>query len=186
MRKLIVEEWQSADGFFTDAKGGTSFFPDPEGSSVFDRNQSKFLESVDTLLMGRKTYELFSSYWPNAGDTEVIAGQLNALQKYVVSNTLRRAPWDGFADAEILSGSVLPAIREIKQQPGGDLVVWGSLSLVGALLEAGMVDIIRLHTCAVANGNGRRLFPEAWFKPLHLAGYQAYMNGVTSAYYALA
>ena len=95
MRKLIVEEWMSLDGHVTDKDGGLEFFTNltPEQNKYSDADQLKFLETIDTILLGRKTYELFVAFWPEAKtDQEVIADKLNQTDKIVISNTLQMAP----------------------------------------------------------------------------------------------
>ena len=94
MKKLILEEWLSLDGFAVDKDGRLDFFPPSETDKFSDRDQLEFLQTVDTILLGRKTYELFVDFWPTATtDKEIIAERLNTLPKLVFSNTLREGPW---------------------------------------------------------------------------------------------
>ena len=84
MRKLILEEWISLDGYVTDKNGQLDFFTNltPEQNKYSDADQLRFLETVDTILLGRKTYELFVDFWPDATtDKEVIADKLNGIKK---------------------------------------------------------------------------------------------------------
>src|SRR5215217_3023532 len=103
MRKLILEEWVSLDGYVTDKDGGLDFFTNltPEQNKYSDADQLKFLETIDTILLGRKTYELFVDFWPTATTaTEVIADELNGIKKLVFSETLAKAPWGNWPEAE--------------------------------------------------------------------------------------
>lgn len=87
MRKLILEEWVSLDGYVTDKNNQLDFFTNltPDQNKHSDIDQLKFLETIDTLLLGRKTYELFVDFWPTATtDKEVIADKLNAIKKNCV------------------------------------------------------------------------------------------------------
>ena len=96
MRKLILEEWVSLDGYVTDKNGQLNFFTNltQEQNKYSDQDQLKFLETVDTILLGRKTYELFAAFWPTATtDKEAIADKLNETKKIVFSNTIIKAPW---------------------------------------------------------------------------------------------
>jgi dihydrofolate reductase len=78
MRRLILEEWLSLDGYAVDQEGTLDFFPATQVDQFSDREQLEFLESVDTILLGRRTYELFVDFWPTATtDTEIIADRLN-------------------------------------------------------------------------------------------------------------
>ena len=82
MRKLIAEEWISLDGYAEDANGSLEFFPSSEENRYADEQQLKFLDNIDTILLGRKTYELFVDYWPTATtDKEIIADKLNLIPK---------------------------------------------------------------------------------------------------------
>jgi len=95
MRKLILEEWVSLDGYVTDKNGQLDFFTNltPEQNKYSDADQLKFLETVDAILLGRKTYQLFVDFWPNATtDKEVIADKLNETKKIIFSNTITKAP----------------------------------------------------------------------------------------------
>ena len=93
MRRLILEEWISLDGFAVDREGTLDFLPASEADRFSDRDQLEFLESVDTIVLGRRTYELFVDFWPTATtDEETIADRLNELPKLVFSNTLRGRP----------------------------------------------------------------------------------------------
>lgn len=165
MRKLILEEWLSLDGHVTDQNGGLDFFTalTPEQNKHSDRDQLKFLETVDTILLGRKTYELFVAFWPTATTAqEAIADRLNAIPKVVLSNTLTEAPWGRWAPAEIMKGNATEAVARLKARPGQNIVLWGSISLAQSLLPARLIDEVHLQVCPVITGGGRRLFPEPW------------------------
>src|SRR5687768_17701294 len=114
MRKLILEEWISLDGYVTDKNGQLDFFTNltPEENKYSDADQLKFLETIDTILLGRKTYELFVDFWPSAtSDKEIIADKLNETKKIVFSNTLAKAPWGQWPEAQVASGDAVDAIR---------------------------------------------------------------------------
>lgn len=180
MRKLILEEWISIDGFASDINGKLDFFPSTEANKMSDEEELKFLETIDTILMGRKTYELFVDYWPKAGtDTEIIADRLNETPKIVFSDTLKEAPWGKWPDARIISGDAIRAIRELKQQPGKDMVMWGSISLAQALMKEILIDAYHLQICPVVTGGGRSLFPDLeGYKNLKLREIRKYDTGV--------
>jgi dihydrofolate reductase len=163
MRKLIVEEWMSLDGHVTDKDGGLEFFTNltPEQNKYSDADQLTFLETVDTILLGRKTYELFVAFWPEAKtDQEVIADKLNETNKIVFSNTIQIAPWGKWKEARIIPGEATTAIRKLKLQPGKDIVLWGSISLAQSLMRENLVDELHIQLCPVVTGGGRSLFPD--------------------------
>ena len=163
MRKLILEEWMSLDGFISDRNGNLDFFTNltPEQNTYSDQDQLRFLETVDTILLGRKTYELFVEFWPNATtEQEAIADKLNQSKKVVFSKTLSKAPWGKWPEAEVNSGKIVDEIKKMKSQPGKDIVVWGSITLAQLLMEENLIDEYHIQLCPVVNGGGRCLFPE--------------------------
>ena len=125
MRKLILEEWVSLDGYAVDSDGTLDFFPPSETDRYSDRDQLAFLDTVDTILLGRKTYELFVDYWPTATtDEEVIAERLNELPKLVFSNSLSEAPWGTWPPARVVSGDAVAEIGRMKAREGKHMVLW--------------------------------------------------------------
>lgn len=161
MRKVILQEWLSLDGFAADRDGGLDFFPATETGHFSDRDQLAFLDSVDTILLGRRTYELFVDFWPTATtDREIVADRLNALPKLVFSNTLAEAPWGSWPPARVVRGDAVAEIRRLKALDGKHMVLWGSLSLAQALMAAELIDEYHLQVCPAMLGGGRRLFAE--------------------------
>ena len=163
MRRLIAEEWISLDGFAADKNNSTDFFRDISllQKNTAEQDQLKFMQSVDAILLGRKTYELFSSFWPGVSEEEeVIAGPINNTRKIIFSNSLDDVSWGDYNNAEIISGDVVQSIRELKETEGGDIIVWGSVSLVQALLTNDLVDELHITICPVLLGEGLPLFPE--------------------------
>ncbi len=163
MRKIILEEWVSLDGFATDKNGQLDFFTSltPEQNTYSDQDQLKFLETVDTILLGRKTYELFVDFWPTATtDSEAIADKLNGLNKIVFSNTITKAPWGKWKAAEIISDEAINAIRKLKSTERKDMVLWGSISLAQSLMKENLIDEYHVQICPVLTGGGRKLFSQ--------------------------
>ena len=161
MRKLILEEWVSLDGFVTDKNGELDFFTSltPEQNKDSDADQLRFLETIDTILLGRKTYDLFVDFWPVAtADKEVIADKLNETYKIVFSNTITKAPWGQWPEVEIVTGEAIAAIKKFKQMPGKNMVVWGSISLAQSLMKENLIDEYHIQLCPVLTGGGRNLF----------------------------
>lgn len=153
----------SLDGFVTDKNNGLDFFTNltPEQNIYSDNDQLTFLETIDCILLGRKTYELFVEFWPHATtEQEVIADKLNEIDKLVFSNTLKEAPWGKWKDAGIISGNLAEAIRNLKNQPGKNIVLWGSISLAQSLMKENLIDEYHIQLCPILNGGGRSLFTE--------------------------
>jgi dihydrofolate reductase len=149
------------------------YFDDRAGETIV-----RWFAEADAFLLGRRTYEIFASYWPTKTDPEdPIAGPLNRLPKYVASRTLERVEWSG---AELIRGDVVERIRQLKAQPGRDLQVHGSAGLAQTLIEHGLIDLYRVLIFPLTLGSGRRLFAEGT-RPaaLKLVSSQATENGVT-------
>jgi dihydrofolate reductase len=161
MGQLVVQEFVSADGFAADANNEFTFYEQLDGGTAeFDRSQLQWLESVDTMVLGANTYRMFVEYWPTpASKDEIITPALNGLRRIVFSRQLTSAPWGDMPEAAVESGDAIEAIRRLKGETDGTIVVWGSLTLAGAFLAAGEVDQVRLVVMPIAIGAGRGVFP---------------------------
>ncbi|MES2523047.1 MAG: dihydrofolate reductase family protein [Gemmatimonadota bacterium] len=185
MRKLILQEWLSLDGFAEDRDGKLDFFPSTDTDQYSDRDQLRFLDSVDTILLGRRTYELFVDFWPTASaEQEIIADRLNELPKVVFSNTLSEAPWGTWRPAQVVRGDAVREIRRLKADQGKHMVLWGSLSLDQSLMEADLIDEYHLQVCPTLVGEGRRLFPDRdAYARLKRVDMRTYDTGVVLLHY---
>ena len=187
MRKLIVQQWVTVDNIAAEEDGGLSFvtgepFTDDD-PSPYQVNMMAFIDSVDTMILGAHTYSQNKDYWPNATDQGEWGRKLNALDKIVASTTLDKAPWGDFPAATITSDPV-ETIREIKEQPGNNLWLWGSLSLMHSLLQAGVVDEVRLLVCPASRGAGTRVFESR--HDLAILEATAFDNGIVLLTYGVA
>jgi dihydrofolate reductase len=140
-------------------------------------------ETADALVLGRRTFEDFRGYWPlQTEDPTGITAYLDQVQKYVVSSTLTDPGWE---PTTVLGSDPVAAVRQLKAQPGQDIVVTGSITLTHALIAAGLVDEYRLFTYPVVQGRGRRLFPDGYELPrLRRLDVTPFGNGVTYTAYA--
>ncbi len=140
-------------------------------------------ETADALVLGRQTFEDFRGYWPlQTADPTGITAYLDQVQKFVVSSTLTDPGWE---PTTVLGGDPVAAVRQLKDQPGRDIVVTGSIMLTHALIVAGLVDEYRLFTYPVVQGRGRRLFPDGTEVPrLRRLDAKPFANGVTYTAYA--
>jgi len=160
MGRLIVEQIISADGYAAERDGSIDFFVNARAINEADQDQLRLLERVGAIVLGRTTYGMFASYWPEADpQQEPVAAPLNALPKYVISNTLREAPWGERGAATVLRGDGVASVRSLRERVDGDLIVWGSLTLCDALMRAGEVDLLRLRVVPVLIGTGRSFCP---------------------------
>ena len=169
MRKVIVNEFLSLDGS-AQAPGGAE--EDTDGGFANggwhmqymedEPTQQWVMKSIDEaggFLLGRRTYEIFAAFWPNAPEEEqVVAEPLNSKPKYVVSTTLS-APLD-WENSTLVEGELADGVAALKQEDGGDLHVIGSTQLVRSLIGHGLVDELRLMIDPVAVGGGKRIFPD--------------------------
>lgn len=136
--------------------------------------------TTDALLMGRATYEEWYAHWPHrSGDP--MADQINAAPKYVVSNTLKTVEWE---NSTLVTGDVKPQIAALKADPGRDLVLSGTGTLVEWLVQHDLLDELRLLVHPLVLGHGRRLFAAGGpTKKLELVSAEAFANGVVYLIY---
>ena len=137
------------------------------------------------FVLGRRTYEIFAAYWPNAPEEEqVVAGPLNSKPKYVASTTLTEPlEWQ---NSTLVEGDLATGVRALKQEDGGDLHVIGSTELVRTLIENELVDELRLMIDPVSLGGGKRIFPEdSRLRPLRLVDGQVTSTGAILGTYVL-
>jgi dihydrofolate reductase len=187
MRKLKIIEHISLDGVIQ-APGGpkedpgypyggwTAPFSDPAGGEAI---AAAHREPFD-LLLGRRTYDLFSGFWPKAPKSPM-ADSLNAATKYVATHRPKTLEW---GPAEGLGPDIVEGIRRIKAKDGRDLIVWGSSTLTPVLLEQGLADEVLLLVVPVLLGTGKRLFAEGTPpRGLALVGTKVTSTGVIISTY---
>ena len=159
MRKLIVTEFVSLDGVM-DSPGGEPgyahagwvgpLFSDELGAYKLEEQQA-----ADVLLLGRKTYDSFAGAWPKREGP--MAEKINTMRKVVASTTLSSSDWE---NTTVVDSDLVGAVRVLKEEDGGPIMIAGSRSVVHALLAAGLVDQINLQVFPLMLGSGIRLYPE--------------------------
>ena len=175
-RRVVVSEFVSLDGVMEDPSWTAPYWNDEIAAFKGEEDSA-----ADSLLLGRVTYEMFSAVWPTSEDPG--APRINALHKYVASTTLDQEDLDRVGwNATLLEGDVAEAIRALKQESGGDLLVWGSAELSQALTAHGLVDEYRLIVYPVVLGSGKRLFG-AEAATLDLVEVRAFTSGATGLVY---
>jgi dihydrofolate reductase len=178
MRKIIAGLFISLDGVVEAPETWHfPYFNDEMGEAVTAQ-----AEGSDTMLLGRKTYEEFAAYWPNQSSDEPFAGQMNDTPKLVASTTLDTVEWK---NSTLIEGDVPEALKRVKSQPGKDISIVGSPTLVRSLLRAGVLDELRLLVHPIVVGHGKRLFEaEDAPIPLRLVEAKTFTTGVQAMTYA--
>ncbi len=152
MRKLTAGLFHSVDGVVeAPYKFQFDSFDDELGAEL-----GKTMAATDTVLLGRVGYTEWAGYWPTAQQDGEFAEFINTVPKFVASHTLT-APL-GWQNSTLIEGDLESFVRDLKQQPGGDIAVMSSISLVRQLLFAGLLDSLALITHPVVAGEGRKLF----------------------------
>lgn len=166
MRKIITTTFVTLDGVMQapggseeDASGGFahggwsfSYWDEMMGGVI-----SGFMKMPFDLLLGRKTYDIFAGYWPDAKSDPEVKEKFNRTKKYVVSRSARELFWN---NSELVTGDVAEKIRQLKKQDGSDLWVHGSGNLIQTLLSERLIDRMIVWTFPVTVGGGKRLFAE--------------------------
>ena len=177
MRKVIVSNLMSLDGFFEGPNHELDWFVVDEEFFAYARDM---LRGVDTILFGRKTYQHMADYWPSAPADE-IADQMNNLPKIVFSRTLESAEWQ---NSTLVKSDAIAEISKSKQLPGKDMVILGSASLASFLLQQGLIDEYRVILNPVLLGSGNPLFQEVKQRlRLKLSRTKLFGSGVVVLYY---
>jgi dihydrofolate reductase len=183
LRHLILDTIISLDGYYTSSRNEIDWFG-------FDADEWKWSSDInrraDTFLYGRITYEEFRQFWPTSapksmGVDPTLIHQLNTMQKLVFSRTLADAAWK---PATLVRGNPSEAVARLKRQPGKDLIVVGSGTLVGSLLRAGLFDEYYVRVRPIVLGSGRPLFVDPDGRhPLRLVSAKAFKTGVVGLHY---
>jgi dihydrofolate reductase len=163
MRRLIVSNLMSLDGFASGPKGELDWFVHPGfvKATEYGDYARGVIRSVDSILLGRLTYEEFASYWPTAKDNDpVITERINNLPKFVFSKTLEKVSWGDWGTAKLVKDDAAKTVSKMKQEQGRDMVIYGSATLVSALMKAGLVDEIQLTVHPIVLGKGRPEFKD--------------------------
>jgi len=161
MRKVITTTWVTLDGFIAGPNGEMDWVGELYDDAM-GAYESDLVTAADTLLLGRVTYESFAGSWPHVPDSptasegeKAYARRLNAMRKVVFSKTLDRAEW---TNSTLLREVTPEAIEQWKREPGGDMLIYGSASLVRALADLGLIDEYQLLVHPVIIGSGKPLF----------------------------
>jgi dihydrofolate reductase len=174
MRKVIEYTLLSADGVFEDpARLGFMQYRD----DAYLRDGLGLLSACEAMLMGRNTYESLAKIWPSR--TDPWARRLNAMKKYVFSSTLKEATW---SNAAIVRGDVAVEVTRLKEEQGGDLLVWGHGLFSETLLQQRLIDVLDLSFHPLVVGRGKGLFREGQQVKLRLVVTKSFSHIVKLTY----
>lgn len=176
MRKVIVSEMVTPDGFFAGPNGEIDWF-------LWNEETAKYaidlISTVDTILFGRVTYELMASYWPFASaptDDPIIIDEMNNLPKIVFSKTLEKVEWK---NTKLIKEIDAEEILKMKNQPGKNMVIYGSGSIVSTFTNLGLIDEYHLFVHPLVLGMGKPLFKNITDRQnLKLVNTKAFKSGV--------
>jgi len=184
MRKIIVSNYVTLDGFFAGPQGEIDWFIWNEETTEYSK---ELLQAIDTILFGRVTYELMASYWPTAAaaaEDPAIIEAMNNLPKVVFSRTLEKVEWN---NAKLAKGDMGEEVTALKRQPGRDIVIYGSGSIVSELAERGLIDEYLLFVNPIVLSEGKPLFKGLKERfHLELKKTKVFKNGVVLLDYQLA
>jgi len=188
MRKIIASTFVTLDGFMVGPNEDISWvmnnFNDEMGVYAGD-----LMNSMDTILLGRVTYEIMNKFWP--AQTEATASgadKMNMTPKIVFSRSLQKAEWGSWDNIRVVNDHVAEEIAKLKKQPGKDMVIYGSANLVQGFTQLGLIDEYQLLVHPLILGSGKPLFTgmadgrQAGL-PLKLMQTETYKNGVVVLYY---
>jgi class 3 adenylate cyclase/dihydrofolate reductase len=179
--RLIVSAFLTVDGVMEapgwdehrDGRNAWALRLQDEGTQEWNRD---LFYGADALLLGRRTWQIWAAFWPTAGGDPEFARRMNEIRKYVVSTTMKRAEWN---NSVIISGDVAGEIARLKEQPGRDLVCYGSADLVDELMKHDLVDEYRFLLYPVILGSGKRMFRDRIdLHHLRLVETRAFSSGV--------
>ena len=184
MRKLIADVIISLDGYFTSPKNEIDWF------AGFDSEEwpwsSDILRSADAMLYGRVTYEEFRQFWPTPepkqmGIDPYLIERLNNLPKIVFSKSLAETPWK---PASLVREEPVAAVAKLKQEPGKDIVVVGSGTLVASLVRDDLIDEYFIRVRPIILGAGRSLFVDQKARhPLRFVSARTFKSGAIGLHY---
>lgn len=184
MRKVIMFNRISVDGFFAGLDNDIDWFIHDPAVDI----EAHKLMNPDTMLIGRKTYQMFESFWPGIASDESasehlrnISKELNEMIKVVFSGSLNQVTWE---NSILIKVNIFEEVRKIKQSGGSDIVIFGSGSLVRQLSAEGLIDEYIFVISPIALGKGKSFFPETGIK-LELLNSISFKSGHTLIHYKI-
>jgi dihydrofolate reductase len=187
MRKIVLLEHISLDGYMAGPNGEMDWIR-------FDENMSEWghqiTDQCDAVIYGRMTFEMMAYYWPTAGEKPDASDHdkqhsqwVNGVERYVVSRSLRSAPWGNLGECTVVSD--IGQFAKIRERPGKDIALIGSIDTAKSMIDAGLVDSLYLTLNPSILGGGRRLLETQHKIDLQLVDAQTLPSGVITCHYAM-
>jgi dihydrofolate reductase len=183
MRKVVMFNRVSVDGFYAGADGNIDWF-------ITDQEVDKSIHALmhpDTMLLGRITYQLFESVWPAVAvnpnapkEAKTTANEVNQMAKIVFSKTLQQITWE---HARLIQGNLIEEVRSLKQGDGADFVIFGSGTIVQQLADEGLIDEYLIAVTPVVLGTGKLLFNDVKKFNFELLGAKSFDSGNVLLHY---
>jgi len=176
MRKLVVFNSMSLDGFIADSNGDMAWAhkQDQEWTTFVAGNA----RGEGVLVFGRKTYDMMAGYWPTpmaAKNSPAVAKRMNGLPKIVFSRTMEKAAWQ---NTTLLKSELIEEVKGLRQQAGPDLVILGSASIAAQLVKARLIDEYQIALCPIMLGGGKSMFASIQQRlELKLTSSRSFQNG---------
>jgi dihydrofolate reductase len=184
MRKLVAFNHVTLDGYFAGMNGDISWANRDNNDAEWNAFVADNAKGGDPLLFGRITYELMVRYWPTphaSANDPIVAERMNNLPKVVFSRTLDKASWN---NTRLVKGGLAAEIRKMKKEPGKDMAILGSGSIVSQLAQEGLIDEYQIVVNPVVLGEGRTMFDGIKEKlTLKLTKTRTFGNGNVMLYY---
>jgi len=181
MRKIILFNLMTLDGFFEGENHSIEWHNVDEEFNKFAVAQ---LETADTLVFGRITYDMMANYWPTPlalTDDPIVAQKMNSLAKIVISKSLKRFDWE---NTIVIRDNIKEQLLQLKQQPGKNIFIFGSAVLTSSILEMNLIDEYRIMINPVVLGRGKSLFLNIMEKiNLKLIDTKVFKSGNVLLYY---
>jgi dihydrofolate reductase len=177
VRNVVAVELVSLDGVMESPQEWAF----PYSNEQMEAANAEGMAASDAMLLGRATYQDLAAFWPHQPGGTPMVDYINSVRKFVVSTTLQEVGWN---NSTLIKDNALENIAELKRQPGKDITIVGSAALVRSLLEAGLLDELRLMVHPLVVGGGKRLFEEGGEQEtLELASSETFGTGVVSLAY---
>ena len=184
-KKIVVTDYISLDGVIEDPVGmensGLGNWTGPfKRGPAGDKFKLDELFAADALIFGRTTYDAFAIAWPQMKDEAGFADRMNTLPRYMASSTQKSASW---GPTTIWNGDLAAAVKAVKAEGDGDVLIYGSVSVVHQLAPLGLIDEYRVMIYPTILGAGKRLFPDGARSQLSLVECKLLGDGIVLARY---